>query len=146
MIEEATHSNLSFRKYLLSFYFTVLTIVTVGYGDLTPQNSCSRATYADEKGYIIMLIMIGVFVYSKLISSFSSWYIDEKMIAKSKQYSVLSELKNGRLISEKLVDEISQCIENAFNDDSKTNIEEWLDLVKTVDSKFQPLVAPRLSS
>jgi hypothetical protein len=41
MIEEMTPQNLSFRKYLLSFYFTVLTIVTVGYGDLTAQNSCS---------------------------------------------------------------------------------------------------------
>lgn len=84
--------------------------------------------------------MFGVFVYSKLISSFSAWYIDERLIAKSKQYNVLIELNNERLISEKLLDEISQCIETVYNDDSKTKIDEWLDLVKTVDSKFQPLV------
>jgi hypothetical protein len=93
-----------------------------------------------------MLIMVGVFIYSKLISSFSSVYIDERLIAKSKQYNVLSELTNGRLISQKLLDEISQCIETAYNDGSKTKIDEWLDLVKTVEPKFQHLVSFRLNS
>ena len=118
----------------------MLTIVTVGYGDLTAQNNCRLLAIADEKGYIILLIMVGVFIYSKLISSFSSWYIDERLIEKSKQYNVLTELSNGRLISEKLLDEISQCIETTYTDDSKTRHDEWLELVQTVDSKFQPLV------
>lgn len=43
--------------YIVSFYFTVTTIVTVGYGDITPKNS-------GERVICILLMLIGVISFS----------------------------------------------------------------------------------
>jgi hypothetical protein len=36
------HSISLLRQYLLGFYYTTLTMATLGYGDISPANSCSR--------------------------------------------------------------------------------------------------------
>lgn len=43
--------------YVSSLYFTVTTIVTVGYGDIVPENSA-------EKCYVIFLMLVGVVAFS----------------------------------------------------------------------------------
>jgi len=51
--------------YLTSFYFTISTITTVGYGDISGQNTIERSM-----GIIIMLI--GVMAFSFATGSLSS--------------------------------------------------------------------------
>ncbi len=43
--------------YISALYFTVTTIVTVGYGDITPYNN-------GEKCFVIFLMLVGVISFS----------------------------------------------------------------------------------
>jgi hypothetical protein len=52
-LEDAPHSEL----YITSFYFTVTTLVTVGYGDITPYS-------VEEKALCIFLMLIGIVSFS----------------------------------------------------------------------------------
>jgi len=70
-----------FQLYITSFYFTVTTIVTVGYGDITPKNTGERI--------ICMLLMItgvisfsiGTGILSSIIANYDSALakLEEKM-------------------------------------------------------------------
>jgi len=51
--------------YITSFYFTVTTIMTVGYGDITANSSI-------EKVICIMLMLIGVVAFSYANNAISS--------------------------------------------------------------------------
>ena len=51
--------------YLIGFYFTITTITTVGYGDV------SAGTFG-ERIFCICLMIVGVISYSFAISSFTS--------------------------------------------------------------------------
>ena len=59
------HSKNHVALYLTSFYFTISTITTVGYGDISGQNTIERSM-----GIIIMLI--GVMAFSFATGSLSS--------------------------------------------------------------------------
>lgn len=48
-----------YDTYVLSLYWSITTIVTVGYGDMIPMNSSERIT-----NILIMLIGCGVFAHS----------------------------------------------------------------------------------
>jgi hypothetical protein len=51
--------------YIVSFYFTVTTIVTVGYGDITPKNGMERL-------FCVILMLIGVISFSFITSTLTS--------------------------------------------------------------------------
>ena len=53
------------RAYLLSLYFTITTVATVGLGDITPKTT-------GEKVYVCIFILFGVWVYTNTISLFST--------------------------------------------------------------------------
>ena len=50
--------------YITSLYFTVTTIVTVGYGDITPYNN-------HERSFVIFLMLVGVISFSFATSTLS---------------------------------------------------------------------------
>jgi voltage-gated potassium channel Kch len=54
-----------FELYITSYYFTVTTIMTVGYGDITAQS-------LGEKLLAILLMLIGVVAFSFATGSISS--------------------------------------------------------------------------
>lgn len=54
-----------YELYITSFYFTVTTIMTVGYGDITAQSN-------SEKLLCILLMLIGVVSFSFATGSISS--------------------------------------------------------------------------
>lgn len=51
------------------FYFVIVTLTTVGYGDVTPK------TY-NEKVLVIILILIGIFIFSAITAAMSSFLTD----------------------------------------------------------------------
>ncbi len=59
------------RKYLISVYSVIATIVTVGYGDVVPSNS-------SEKLFMCVLIVFGVMIYTNVIGFFSSIMTDKR--------------------------------------------------------------------
>lgn len=101
------------------FYFVVVTLTTVGYGDITPQ------TY-NEKILTMILILIGIVIFSTITASISSYLTDHMMegdgdeIADVKRSvdesskTILSELdavreENRNL--QKQIDELKELIE-----------------------------------
>lgn len=50
---------------MLSLYFTITTVATVGLGDITPKTT-------GEKIYVCIFILFGVWVYTNTISLFST--------------------------------------------------------------------------
>ena len=92
------------------FYFVVVTLATVGYGDVAP------GTY-NEKVIALLLIVTGIFVFSTITAAISSFFTDkliteeEKMNFNSmeeKLTSMESDLKSIKKENEKLHEEIKE--------------------------------------
>ena len=75
------------------FYFVIVTLTTVGYGDVTPK------TY-NEKVLVIILLLIGIFVFSSITAIISSFLTD-------------------RILEDNGADNIKYEIRNAFDEESK---------------------------
>lgn len=108
------------------FYFVIVTLTTVGYGDVTPK------TY-NEKVLAIILILIGVFVFSAITAIISSFLTDrildsdeEDIISEiqktieEKSESIMEELKTARMENKQLKDE---------TDELKAEIKELKDII-----------------
>ncbi|MBO6123604.1 MAG: hypothetical protein J6P09_07170 [Methanobrevibacter sp.] len=103
------------------FYFVIVTLTTVGYGDITPQ------TY-NEKILTMILILIGIIVFSTITASISSFLTDRIMdddneddVEKLKKSiedqsdNIMIELNAVRQQNEKLqkeIDELKDLIKN----------------------------------
>ena len=82
------HDESYINKYITSFYFILVTITTVGYGDITGN------TYA-EITFQIFLLIIGTIAYSFVISYFSNYIVklNHKSMSFEKNVSILEEIR-----------------------------------------------------
>ena len=97
------------NKYVASIYFIVVTITTVGYGDITGDSYI-------EIFFQMFLLIIGTLAYSFVISYISNYIVkkNQKSIAFEKNLSILKEIK---LHNPNLKESIYQeCIKNLFNE------------------------------
>ena len=101
------------------FYFVVVTLTTVGYGDVTPQTF-------NEKVITIILIIVGIFVFSTITAVISS-YFTERLIKKDD--GDIDE--NFEFISGEL-NEIKKDLERTHkeNEELKREIIELKELIK----------------
>lgn len=95
------------------FYYVIVTLTTVGYGDVVPK------TY-NEKVLAIILILIGIFVFSTITASISSFLTDRildsdensaseiKEIIEEKSDNIMVELENVRMENKQLKDETNE--------------------------------------
>lgn len=95
------------------FYFVIVTLTTVGYGDITPQ------TY-NEKILTMILILIGIVMFSTITAAISSYLTDNmieneddgidevKKRVDEESENIKSELDAIRKENQKLHDEISE--------------------------------------
>lgn len=108
------------------FYFVIVTLTTVGYGDVTPK------TY-NEKVLAIILILIGVFVFSAITALMSSFLTDR--ILDDDEEDRVSEIQETiEEKSENIMAEIkSVCMENKQLKDEanelKAEIKELKDMI-----------------
>ena len=115
------------------FYFVIVTLTTVGYGDVTPK------TY-NEKVLAIILILIGVFVFSAitaLMSSFLTGRIldddEEDRVSEiqetieEKSENIMAEIKSVRMENKQLKDEANEL--KAETDELKAEIKELKDMI-----------------
>ena len=91
--------------YMTSFYFTVTTIVTVGYGDITPYSVV-------EKILCVLLMITGVIGFSFVTGSLSSIIQseDSSMAKLKEQRQILAEIKEEYDIGNKLYSALLQAI------------------------------------
>lgn len=96
------------------FYFVIVTLTTVGYGDVTPK------TY-NEKVLAIILILIGVFVFSAITALMSSFLTDRILdddeedrvseiqeTIEEKSENIMAEIKSVRMENKQLKDEANE--------------------------------------
>lgn len=102
--------------YLTSFYFTVTTLVTVGYGDITGYNKT-------EKVWCIFLMMFGIVSFSIMSGAITSMItsLDSKSaILKEKIYTLNNLLKTYKL-SDVLYNKLARCIKYDHGKKGKHN-------------------------
>lgn len=88
------------------FYFVIVTLTTVGYGDVIPQTF-------NEKIIAIILIFVGIFVFSTITAVISSYFTDRLINEDDEEIedkldTVLNELKHVRSENKMLKDEINE--------------------------------------
>ena len=78
----------SLELYIISFYWTLTTVTTVGYGDI-------HVVSLIERIYQIIILIVGNCAYSFIISYLSNYIkiISEKNIDYEKKISILNEIK-----------------------------------------------------
>ena len=115
------------------FYFVIVTLTTVGYGDVTPK------TY-NEKVLAIILILIGVFVFSAITALMSSFLTDRILdddeedrvseiqeTIEEKSENIMAEIKSVRMENKQLKDEANEL--KAETDELKAEIKELKDMI-----------------
>jgi hypothetical protein len=77
-----------FTIFMTALYFIIVTITTVGYGDISGFS-------LPEISFQILLLIIGTFAYSFIISYFSSYIVklNKKSMAYEKKLDILNEIK-----------------------------------------------------
>ena len=76
------------------FYFVVVTLTTVGYGDITP------VTF-NEKIIALILIIVGIFIFSMITAAISS-YLTDRLISEDEKVDEELIKKHLNSISEEL--------------------------------------------
>ena len=102
------------------FYFVIVTLTTVGYGDITPQ------TY-NEKILTMILILIGIVVFSTITAAISS-FLTDRLIEGDSDDDVEKIKKSIEEQSENIVDELNAVREQ--NQKLQKEIDELKELIK----------------
>ncbi|MBQ7928622.1 MAG: ion transporter [Methanobrevibacter sp.] len=101
------------------FYFVIVTLTTVGYGDITPQ------TY-NERVMTIFLVLIGIIFFSTITASISSFLTDNMLEGDGDEIDEVKKSvdeKSERILSE--LDEVRK-----ENRELKAEIDELKELIK----------------
>ena len=102
------------------FYFVLVTLTTVGYGDVTPK------TY-NEKVLSIILLLIGIFIFSAITASLSSFLTDRLIENDEKDMEdKLNEKIDGK--SEIILDELNKLHEE--NKELHREIDELKEIIE----------------
>jgi hypothetical protein len=104
----------NYQLYIVSFYFTVTTIVTVGYGDITPKNSGERVV-------CILLMIIGVISFSigtGVLSSIIANY-DTALAKLEEKMSTLQEMKSEYKLDSELYKKLSNTLKYSHTKKSR---------------------------
>jgi hypothetical protein len=106
-----------FSLYIASFYFTFCTISTIGYGDIISSSLLERV-------YNIILLIVGVILFSFCLSALSSIFskLDEKAINLQNKISTLEAIQKEYDIPNGLINKIRKTIKHEIK---KTNIERY---------------------
>ena len=96
--------------YMTSFYFTVTTIVTVGYGDITPVSII-------EKVLCVFIMVTGVIGFSFVTGALTSIIQNEdsSMTKLKQQFQVLQEIKDEYNIGNKLHTALLKAVKYDYN-------------------------------
>ena len=112
----------SSRGLFESFYFVIVTLTTVGYGDIVPETF-------NERVITLLLIVVGIFIVSTITAAISSYLTDRlvssdeetamdeiKQTIDSNSKEIIAELETIRQENKKLQAEINE-LKEKINDD-----------------------------
>ena len=118
-VEDSWIYSLDFENkteiYMTSFYFTVTTITTVGYGDMSASTTL-------EQVVCVLFMIIGVIAFSMASGALTNYISseDQKSAAYEEKMGVLEELQNKYKMPREMYIEIRRNIEHNFCSDYRT--------------------------
>lgn len=94
------------EKYLASVYWTITTLCTIGYGDITPASDI-------ERGLVIFVELAGVFFYSYTIGTITSLMaeMDKRKSKVNAKLGILQEIAKKYNLSRKIYDKLKSALE-----------------------------------
>jgi Cyclic nucleotide-binding domain/Ion channel len=110
LIQPPTNINNVVDKYIWGYYWTVTTLATVGYGDITPTTSLARC-------YAMGIMMIGISSFALIISHFSRLLVtrDSKLEAQKQKLKTLNEIFTRNDVPHPLRNEIFHVYQHILN-------------------------------
>jgi len=126
------------EKYVAALYWSVMTISTVGYGDITPQTVAERM-------FIVVSMLVGASVYAYVVGSVCG--IISSMDQKSTEFYNLMDNLNTFIKEAKLPFMLAQELRSFFRYRRTTNsVEGWLDMLRMMSPNLRGQVAVKLNS
>jgi len=97
--------NSNLELYIISFYWTLTTVTTVGYGDITAGTTIERI-------YNLFIMSFGVLLYSFAIGSLSSIVstLDQKSEEMNQKLQILSSIKKEFNLEQNIYDKVRKVI------------------------------------
>lgn len=114
--------------YVVSFYFHIVTMLTVGYGDIKMES-------ITERTYTCFFLCIGIFIYSCTIT-FSSNYFSRLNLRKQKysnKMKILNEIDKQYKLNTSLFDKIAENIKQEYK---RVILERYM-LLETLPTKYR---------
>ena len=95
----------NFELYIISFYWTLTTVTTVGYGDINAGTTIERV-------YNLFIMSFGVLLYSFAIGSLSSIVstLDQKTAEMNQKLQILSSIKKEFHLDQNIYDKVRKVI------------------------------------
>ena len=108
----------NFQIYILSFYWTLMTVTTVGYGDVS-------AGTTSERIYNLFIMSFGVLMYSFTIGSLSSILatMDQKNEEMNQKLQILAGIKKEYNLDKDLYDKVRKVIKFDLSRNQKDKME-----------------------
>ena len=97
------------QQYVVSIYFVMTTIYTIGYGDLTPMTSSERII-------VIFIQLIGVMVNAYIIGMMYSALIDKIGSRFKRNFNVMLDFMNFKVIPDDVKNEVIHYFQYRYND------------------------------
>ena len=121
---DATHSEI----YIVSFYWTLTTVTTVGYGDINAGTTIERI-------YNLFLMLFGVIMYSFAIGSLSSIVstLDNKTAEMNQKLNILSSIKREFNLDQEIYDKVRKVIKY----DLSRNQKDKMDFLQELPNKLR---------
>jgi hypothetical protein len=140
IINSKLQDQSSFDIYVASVYFIFSTIFTIGYGDILSANIY-------ERFYNVLLLMVGILVYSYAVSSLSNviQFQDEKTIKYNKSVEYFERLKLKYSVPYQLSEKIQRFLKyelKANKRDKKDFLEELPKSIKNemILKMYRPMI------
>ena len=108
----------NFQIYILSFYWTLMTVTTVGYGDVSAGTTIERI-------YNLFIMSFGVLMYSFAIGSLSSIVaaMDQKTEEMNEKLKILASIKKEYHLDKELYDKVRKVIKFDLSRNQKDKME-----------------------
>jgi len=123
----------TYDKYIASWYFSVMTMSTIGYGDISPVTSAERIVCS-------LMMLVGAGIYAYVVGSITSTV--SNMEASTRRYQELMDMLNSFLEMNNITDELRvQGRAYMRTRQAQGNLTDWRELLNEMSPDLREAIA-----